>query len=78
MADVKAVIGDIDNVNQLDELLCMINAAPDFSQQSQVANGATALLSQPYGAAAGHARCGPGMASLPNGACIGIGIIIDL
>jgi len=56
LADVKAVIGDLDKVKRVAKLLCMINSAPDFGQQPQVANGATELLSQLYGEAGAHAR----------------------
>ncbi len=78
LADVKAVIGDLDKVKGVAKLLCMINSAPDFGQQPQVANGATDLLSQLYGDAGAHARSAVGMAALPNGACIEIEMIIEV
>ena len=78
LADVKAVIGDLDKVRRVAKLLCMINCAPDFGQQPQVANGATDLLSQLYGEAGAHARSAVGMGSLPNGACIEIEMILEV
>ena len=78
LADVKAVIGDLDKVKGVAKLLCMINSAPDFGQQLQVANGATDLLSQLYGEAGAHARSAVGMAALPNGACIEIEMIMEV
>ncbi len=78
LADVKAVIGDLDKVKQVAKLLCMVNSAPDFGQQPQVANGATDLLSQLYGEAGAHARSAVGMGSLPNGACIEIEMIMEV
>ena len=78
LADVKAVIGDLDKVKGVAKLLCMINSAPDFGQQPQVANGATDLLSQLYGEAGAHARSAVGMAALPNGACIEIEMIMEV
>ncbi len=78
LADVKAVIGDLDKVKQVAKLLCMINSAPDFGQQPQVANGATDLLNQLYGEAGAHARSAVGMGSLPNGACIEIEMILEV
>ena len=78
LADVKAVIGDLDKVKGVAKLLCMINSAPDFGQQPQVANGATDLLSQLYGEAGAHARSAVGMAALPNGACIEIEMILEV
>ena len=78
LADVKAVIGDLDKVKQVAKLLCMINSTPDFGQQPQVANGATDLLNQLYGDAGAHARSAVGMGSLPNGACIEIEMIMEV
>ncbi len=78
LADVKALIGDLDKVKQVAKLLCMINAAPDFGQQPLVANGATDLLSELYGDAGAHARSAVGMGSLPNGACIKIEMILEI
>ena len=78
LADVKAVIGDLDKVKRVAKLLCMVNSAPDFGQQPQVANGATDLLSQLYGEAGAHARSAVGMAALPNGACIEIEMILEV
>ena len=41
LADVKAVLGDLDKVKRVAKLLCIVNSAPDFGQQPLVANGAT-------------------------------------
>ena len=78
LADVKAVIGDLDQVKQVAKLLCMVNCLPDFGQQPQVANGATDLLKELYGDAGTHARSAVGMGSLPNQACIEIEMIIEV
>ncbi len=78
LADVKAVIGDLDKVKRVAKLLCMINSTPDFGQQPQVANGATDLLSQLFGEARARARSAVGMAALPNGACIEIEMVMEV
>ena len=78
LADVKAVIGDLDKVKQGVKLLCMVNCLPDFGQQPQVANGATDLLSELYGDSGSHARSAVGMGSLPNQACIEIEMIMEV
>ena len=78
LADVKAVIGDLDKVKRVAKLLCMVNSAPDFGQQPLVANGATDLLSELYGDAGAHARSAVGMSALPNGACIEIEMIMEV
>ena len=78
LADVKAVLGDLDKVKRVAKLLCMVNSAPDFGQQPLVANGATDLLSELYGDAGAHARSAVGMSALPNGACIEIEMIMEV
>ena len=78
LADVKAVIGDLDKVKRVAKLLCMVNCTPDFGQQPSVANGATDLLSELYGDAGAHARSAVGMAALPNQACIEIEMILEI
>ena len=78
LADVKAVIGDLDKVKKVAKLLCMVNSTPDFGQQPLVANGATDLLSELYGDAGAHARSAVGMAALPNQACIEIEMILEI
>ena len=78
LADVKAVIGNLDKVKRVAKLLCMVNCTPDFGQQPLVANGATDLLSELYGDAGAHARSAVGMASLPHQACIEIEMILEI
>ncbi len=78
LADVKAVIGDLDKVQRVAKLLCMVNSAPNFGQQPQVANGATDLLSRLYGDAGAHARSAGGIGSLPNCSCIEIEMIMEV
>ena len=78
LADVKAVIGDLDKVKRVAKLLCMVNSTSDFGQQPQVANGATDLLRELYGEAGAHARSAVGMAALPGGACIEIEMIMEV
>lgn len=78
LADVKVALGDLDKVKRVAKLLCMVNSAPDFGQQPQVANGATDLLSQLYGESGAHARSAVGMAALPNGACIEIEMVLEI
>ena len=78
LADVKALIGDLDKVKRVAKLLCMVNSAPDFGQQPLVATGAPDLLSELYGDAGAHARSAVGMAALPNQACVEIEMILEI
>ena len=75
---MKAALGDLEKVKRVAKLLCMVNSTPDFGQYPLVANGATDLLSQLYGAAGALARSALGLAALPNGACIEIEMILEV
>jgi len=48
------------------------------ARHPQVANGATDLLSQPYGEVGAHARYAVGMAAVPKGVCIEIEMIMGV
>jgi enamine deaminase RidA (YjgF/YER057c/UK114 family) len=66
LASVKAELGTLDKVDRVVKLLVMVNSAPDFGDQPQVANGASDLLVEIFGEERGkHARSAVGMGALP-------------
>ncbi|MCH8206129.1 MAG: RidA family protein [Chloroflexi bacterium] len=75
---LKAELGDLDRVNRIVKLLCMVNSAPDFGDQPAVANGASDLLVEIFGDKGKHARSAVGMAGLPGGVCVEIEMIVDV
>ena len=79
LANLKAIIGDLDKIVRVVKLLCMVNSAPDFVDQPAVANGCTDLLIELLGEDAGkHARSAVGMASLPGGIAVEIEMIVEV
>lgn len=78
LGSLKAGIGDLDRVNRVVKLLCMVNCTPDFAQQPAVANGASDLLVEVFGEKGRHARSAVGMATLPNQAAIEIEMIVEV
>ncbi len=78
LSNLKAEIGDLDNVKRIVKLLCMINSAPDFGDTPRVANGASDLLISLYGEAGRHARSAVGMATLPGGMPVEIEMIVEV
>jgi enamine deaminase RidA (YjgF/YER057c/UK114 family) len=78
LSSLKNEIGDLDKVNKIVKLLCMINCAPDFGDPPKVANGASDLLVSIYGEAGRHARSAVGMGSLPFGMAVEIEMIVEL
>ena len=75
---LKAELGDLDRINRVVKLLCMVNSAPDFGDQPSVANGASDLLVEVFGDKGMHARSAVGMAALPGGVCVEIEMIVDV
>ncbi|MFQ5934682.1 MAG: RidA family protein, partial [Dehalococcoidia bacterium] len=56
LSTIKHAIGDLDKVRRFVKLLCMVNSAPDFTDQPSVANGCSDLLVELYGDRGRHAR----------------------
>ena len=80
LAGLKSEIGDLDKVTRIIKLLCMVNSAPGFGGESQVANGATELLGNLYGERGRHARSAVGLekGEGPNSTCIEIEMIVEV
>ena len=59
-------------------MLCLVNSAPDFTEQHLVANGASELLEEVFGPSGKHARSAFGVAQIPMGACVEIELVLEL
>ena len=66
LSTLRHEIGDVDRVVRVVKALCMVNAAPDFTQHPAVANGFSDLMVEVFGDKGRHARSAVGMSSLPN------------
>ena len=79
LASVRAEVGELSRVSRVVKLLVMVNSAPDFLQQPEVANGASDLIAQVFGEEVGaHARSAVGMAALPFDISVEIEAIFEL
>jgi enamine deaminase RidA (YjgF/YER057c/UK114 family) len=79
LATVKAELGSLDRVERVVKLLCMVNSAPGFADQPEVANGASDLLVELFGEERGrHARSAVGMGALPMGISVEIEAIFEV
>lgn len=76
LAIVREELGDLDHVVRVVKLLGMINATPDFTEQSKVINGCSDLLVEIFGV--GHARSAVGVGSLPFGITVEIEAIFEV
>ncbi len=78
LAQVKAAVGDLDNIVRVVRLNGFVNSAPDFVDQPQVVNGASNLLAKVLGERGKHSRCALGVASLPFGVAVEIDAVIEV
>jgi enamine deaminase RidA (YjgF/YER057c/UK114 family) len=78
LSTIKHELGSLDRVERVVKLLCMVNCAPNFGRQPEVANGCSDLLVEVFGEAGRHARSAVGMADLPNGIAVEIEAIVQV
>ena len=79
VAQVKAACGgDLDRVHRCVKLTVFVNAAADFRQHPEVANGASDFLVEVFGDAGKHARAALGAGSLPRGVACEVEAIFEI
>jgi enamine deaminase RidA (YjgF/YER057c/UK114 family) len=71
-------LGNLERVQRLVKLFCLVNSGPAFTEQHLVANGASELLQEVFGAVGKHARSAVGVAQLPLGACVEIELVVEV
>ena len=76
LAILRRELGDLDRVKRVVKLLGMVNAVPDFREQSKVINGCSDLLVEVFGER--HARSAIGVGSLPFGITVEIEAIVEV
>lgn len=78
LAQVKAAIGDFDQLKGATKLTGFVASTPEFSNQPAVVNGASNLMVELLGERGRHARSAVGMAALPFGVCVEVEAIFEL
>jgi enamine deaminase RidA (YjgF/YER057c/UK114 family) len=78
LAAVKSEIGDLGKVVRIVKVVAFVASDPAFTQQPQVANGASELLAEVLGEAGKHARSAVGVASLPLDAPVEVELIAEV
>ncbi|MCR5869865.1 MULTISPECIES: RidA family protein [unclassified Sphingomonas] len=76
VAQIGKALGGFDRVERIVKLGVFVNSDPSFTQQPQVANGASELMEKLFGEAGRHARAAVGVAVLPRGAAVEIDAIV--
>jgi enamine deaminase RidA (YjgF/YER057c/UK114 family) len=69
---------DLERIQRVVKLFCLVNSGPAFTEQHLVANGASELLQDVFGAVGKHARSAVGVAQLPMSACVEIELVVEI
>lgn len=75
---IKAEVGSLSAVRQVVRVGVFVCSLPGFTQQPQVANGASELLVEVFGEAGRHARAAVGSVALPLGAPVEVEMIVEV
>lgn len=78
IAQMKAALGDLTMVRRIVKLNVFVQSAPGFTDQPEVANGASNLMVAVFGDAGRHARAAVGVAALPRGVAVEIDAIVEI
>jgi enamine deaminase RidA (YjgF/YER057c/UK114 family) len=75
LALLRQTLGSLDGVARILRVTVFVQSAPGFSQQSEVADGASEVLYAVLGEAGVHTRTSVGVAELPKNAAVEIDLI---
>ncbi|MCT4655378.1 MAG: RidA family protein [Cohaesibacter sp.] len=78
IAQMKAAVGDLDNVARVVKLVGFVNSTPDFGDQPAVINGASNFMVDVFGDKGRHARSAVSAGALPFGVSVEIEAIIEV
>ena len=78
LAQLNAALGSLDRVERVVKLGAFVNSAPTFTEQPQVANGASELMVALFGEAGRHARSAVGVPVLPLGVAVEVDAIVSV
>jgi enamine deaminase RidA (YjgF/YER057c/UK114 family) len=78
IATLDSAVGDLNQIKRIVKLMVLVNSAPTFTEQHLVANGASELFGEVFGANAAHARSAFGVTQIPLGSCVEIDLIAEV
>jgi enamine deaminase RidA (YjgF/YER057c/UK114 family) len=78
LALVRGVVGSLGNVVAVPRMTVFVRSGPSFTQQSEVADGASDLLAAVLGPIGVHTRTSVGAAQLPKGATVEVDFIFKV
>lgn len=78
LAVLKAELGNLNKVKRIVKVKGMVNAIPEFTDQSKVVNGYSDLMVAVFGEKGKHARAAVGMSSLPGNMAVEVEMIVEV
>ncbi len=78
LASVRAELGSLDRVARIVSLRGVVNSAPQFTEHTQVINGASDVLVEVFGDRGKHARLAIGVNSLPTDLALELEMMVEL
>jgi enamine deaminase RidA (YjgF/YER057c/UK114 family) len=79
LAQARSFLGELDRVRRVCQVQVFVNAVPEFAEHSIVGNGASDLLVEVFGPAAGaHARFAVGVGSLPLNVAVEVAAVLEV
>ncbi len=78
IAVLKSELGNLNKVKRIVKVNGMVNAIPEFTDQSKVINGYSDLMVAVFGERGKHARAAVGMGSLPGNMAVEVEMIVEL
>jgi len=78
LGTLHAALGDLNKVSRIVKVMVLVNSVSTFTEQHLVANGASQLFEEVFGAKGTHARSAFGVAQIPFGSCVEIEMIAEV
>jgi len=78
LALTSRAAGSLDNIVAVPRMTVFVRSEPSFTQQSEVADGASDLLAAILGSVGVHSRTSVGVAQLPKGATVELDFIFKV
>ena len=78
LAAIAAEVGGLDGIARVVRVVVFVASDPSFTEQAQVANGASQLLGEVFGEAGAHARSAVGVAVLPMDSPVEIEMVVEV
>lgn len=78
VSELRGILGDLSKVKQIIKVSAFVNSMPDFTGQSEVANGFSDYIISIYGERGRHARTSVGVSSLPQNMAVEIEMIVEI